>query len=307
MEQIYQEYLSYNFDSSEEYKDFKEKFPLQSNETLEEHRKKFYKSYINHDFDLNFKPTENHNHNFNNNQNNNHNNTQSHRNNHSLPPTLECIDYSLIFFSVLTSILKVKNGLYILMIYFLYRIYFAAGFIRFNFEYLKNIIHNNNFGFLVLCLVMRLTKTYRLLIILPMLIHLIVYLINEVNKYFSNEILQKFIRKQKIFIEFALYLEITNSVLNFFRLILLKKGFFFFLLYIQYLKFRFYASQEIGNLMTRMGNIIEDLKRSNNSFVSGAATFLQKVIQIIGKVGPFFGGGMNVAYVNGGVMFCNIF
>ena len=53
MEEKYNQYLQYDFNNSEEYKDFIEKFPLEPNESIEEHHKRFYKSHICRDFDSN--------------------------------------------------------------------------------------------------------------------------------------------------------------------------------------------------------------------------------------------------------------
>ena len=46
MEEIYKQYLQYDFNNSDEYKEFKDKFPLDQNETIEDHHKRFYKSHI---------------------------------------------------------------------------------------------------------------------------------------------------------------------------------------------------------------------------------------------------------------------
>ena len=54
MRDKYNEYLNYDFDNSEEYKDFIDKFPKEINESNEDYKKRFYKSYICHDFDINY-------------------------------------------------------------------------------------------------------------------------------------------------------------------------------------------------------------------------------------------------------------
>ena len=56
MEEIYKQYLQYDFNNSDEYKEFKDKFPLDQNETIEDHHKRFYKSHICREFDVNYKP-----------------------------------------------------------------------------------------------------------------------------------------------------------------------------------------------------------------------------------------------------------
>ena len=130
MEEIYNQYLQYDFQNSEEFKDFKEKFPLEPNETIEDHQKRFYKSYICHDFDINYRPPQPRN--INNNQrrnNSNRANNISQRNSNNRPhspPLLEIIDYGNIGFSLMTLLMSKKFYLFELIIYFMYRLYFAT-------------------------------------------------------------------------------------------------------------------------------------------------------------------------------------
>ena len=147
MEEIYNQYLQYDFNNSEEFKDFKEKFPLEPNETIEEHKKRFYKSYICRDFDINYRPPQPRN--INNNQRNNipnrvNNNRINNNISHS-PPLLEIVDLGMIGLSLITLLFSIKSYLFELIIYFLYRLYFAIGWPRFNLDYLTTIVHNNNF------------------------------------------------------------------------------------------------------------------------------------------------------------------
>ena len=179
MEEIYNQYLQYDFQNSEEFKDFKEKFPLEPNETIEDHQKRFYKSYICHDFDINYRPPQPRN--INNNQrrnNSNRANNISQRNSNNRPhspPLLEIIDYGNIGFSLMTLLMSKKFYLFELIIYFMYRLYFATGWPRFNLEYLKTIVHNNNFNYFILSLVLWITQTYNILVILPMTINTSLY------------------------------------------------------------------------------------------------------------------------------------
>jgi len=55
MEEIYKNYLQYDFDNSEEFKDFKEKFPLEPNETIEDHKKSLSNDFIFSDYPNNEK------------------------------------------------------------------------------------------------------------------------------------------------------------------------------------------------------------------------------------------------------------
>ena len=103
MEEIYKNYLQYDFDNSEEFKDFKEKFPLEPNETIEDHKKRFYKSHICRDFDVNYRPqASNINNNNSNNRRNNTHNNQRNNNLSNIPPLFEVIDFGLLGLSLFT-------------------------------------------------------------------------------------------------------------------------------------------------------------------------------------------------------------
>ena len=91
MRDKYNEFLNYDFNNSEEYKDFVDKFPKELNESNEDYKKRFYKSYICHDFDINYSPPPEH-----------PNIHRRHNRINNSPPALELIDYSTIGLSILT-------------------------------------------------------------------------------------------------------------------------------------------------------------------------------------------------------------
>ena len=306
MEEIYNQYLQYDFNNSEEFKDFKEKFPLEPNETIEEHKKRFYKSYICRDFDINYRPPQPRN--INNNQRNNipnrvNNNRINNNISHS-PPLLEIVDLGMIGLSLITLLLSIKSYLFELIIYFLYRLYFAIGWPRFNLDYLTTIVHNNNFNYFVLSVVSWITQTKNYLIILPMTISTSLYLIRGINKYIKHFILEKIINYSSYINSFVFYFEICNLISPIIGFILGMNRFSFILVYLQYIKFRYYASSEIKEKINAIRVQLEIIRSNSNSpILRGIATVVQKIGNALSSG---FAGG-NVVMFNGGFVACNIF
>ena len=308
MEEIYNQYLQYDFNNSEEFKDFKEKFPLEPNESIEDHKKRFYKSYICRDFDINYRPPQSNN--INNNRNNNFSNRVNNnnlRNNNIIshsPPLLEIIDFGILGLSLITLILSQSYYLFELIIYFLYRLFFSTVSPRFNLEYLKTIIHHNNFNYFVLSLVLWITQTYNILIILPMTIFTSLYLIRGFNKYLKYHLFDKILIYNSNINNFIFYFEIFNLISPIIGFFLGLNRFYFIFVYLQYIKFRYYASNEIREKISGIRVKLEIIRsNSNNPFIKGLISFIQKMGNAISN--GFVGG--NVMMVNGGVIACNIF
>jgi hypothetical protein len=306
MEEIYNQYLQYDFNNSEEFKDFKEKFPLEPNETIEEHKKRFYKSYICRDFDINYRPPQPRN--INNNQRNNipnrvNNNRINNNISHS-PPLLEIVDLGMIGLSLITLLFSIKSYLFELIIYFLYRLFFSTVSPRFNLEYLKTIIHHNNFNYFVLSLVLWITQTYNILIIMPMTIFTSLYLIRGFNKYLKYHLFDKILIYNSNINNFIFYFEIFNLISPIIGFFLGLNRFYFIFVYLQYIKFRYYASNEIREKISGIRVKLEIIRsNSNNPFIKGLISFIQKMGNAISN--GFVGG--NVMMVNGGFIACNIF
>ena len=305
MEEIYKNYLQYDFDNSEEFKDFKEKFPLEPNETIEDHKKRFYKSHICRDFDVNYRPqSSNINNNNSNNRRNNTHNNQRNNNLSNIPPLFEVIDFGLLGLSLFTLPVSICFYLFELMIYFIYRLYFATGMPRFTVEYLKIIIHNNNFNYLILCFVLFITKTYNIIIIVPLITYTLLYLIRGINKYIKNILFDKIISYNTYIKDWCIYFELLNLITSFVGIFLGLNKFYFIFVYLQYIKFRYYASEEIRGKINAIRAQLEIMRsNTNNPFLSGLAGIIQKIGNALSS--GFYGG--NVVMVNGGIMACNIF
>ena len=318
MEEIYKQYLQYDFNNSEEFKDFKEKFPLEPNETIEEHKKRFYKSHICRDFDINYRPSQTLNNNIyhqrnsnqynyqgnNVNQNIPNNNNQRINNISNTPPLLEIIDFGLIGLSFFILLISTNNYLIMLMVYFLYRLYFSCGWPRINVEYLKNIVHQNNFNYFILSLALWSTRTYNIFIILPLTYYTLLYLIRGVNKYAKLYLFDAILMHNDLLNNIILYYELFNIITSIIGIFFGLNKLYFIFIYIQYIKFRYYASNEIMDKINAIRVKLEITRsNSNNPILRGIAGFIQKVGTLISN--GFVGG--NVVMVNGGFVACNIF
>ena len=293
MQDKYNEYLNYDFDNSEEYKDFNDKFPKEMNESLENYKKRFYKSYICHDFDIDYSPPSS----FPN------LNQRRNRINNS-PPLLEIIDFGIIGLSF--TILPFSYNYYSLisMLYFLYRMILATGIPKFNLDYLKVIIHNNNFNLFILCFILWISKNKNIFLFVPILLHTGIYLIKGVNKYTQKNYLDPIINISSKIKDFYQYFEICNIFAVLIGIFMGYNKFYFIFIYIQYIKFRYYASADIREKINNIRIQLEIVRTNSN------IPFIRKLAEIAQKIGNAFANGFfggNVVMYNGGFMACNIF
>ena len=292
MREKYNEYLNYDFDNSEEYKDFNDKFPKEMNESLENYKKRFYKSYICHDFDINYSPPFSPNVNRRNNRINN------------SPPLLEIIDFGIIGLSILTLPFSYRYYSLILLFYFLYRMMLATGMPKFNLAYLKVIIHNNNFNLFILCFILWISKNGNVFLLLPILLHTGIYLIKGANKYTQKNYLDPIINISGKIKDFYQYMEIFNILAVLIGIFIGYNRFYFIFIYIQYIKFRYYASADIREKINNIRVQLEIVRTNSNN------PFIRKLSEIAQKIGNAFANGFfggNVVMFNGGFMACNIF
>ena len=295
MKDKYNDYLNYDFNNSEVYKDFNDKFPKEANESLDNYKKRFYKSYICHDFDINYSPppppaSPNINH-----RRNQINNT---------PPLLEIIDLGIIGLSVLTLPFSYKYYSLIMMFYFIYRVILATGRPRFNLDYLKQIIHNNNFNLFILNFILWITNSKNIFICIPILLHTLIYLLKGINKYTQQKYLDPVINISAKIKDFYQYFEIINIFSALIGLFLRYNKFYFIFIYIQYIKFRYYANADIREKINNIRVQLEIARTSSNvPVVRSIASILQKIGNAVSS--SFFGG--NIMMFNGGMIACNIF
>ena len=293
MREKYNDFLNYDFDNSEEYKDFKDKFPKELNESLENYKKRFYKSYICHDFDISYSPPATY-------PNTGHNRNQI----NNSPPLLEIIDLGIIGLSILTLPFSYNYYSFILIFYFIYRTILATGIPKFNLEYLKLIIHNNNFSLLILNFIIWITNTKNVFLLIPILLHTGIYLIKSINKYSRKNYLDPIINISTKIKDFYQNMEIFNILSVLLGIFIRFNRFYFLFVYIQYIKFRYYANADIREKINNIRVKLEIIRTSSN------IPLLRTIATIAQKIGNVFANGFlggNVVMFNGGFMACNIF
>ena len=294
MRDKYNEYLNYDFDNSDQYKDFIDKFPKEMSESNEDYKKRFYKSYICHDFDINYSPPPEP-QNFN----------RRHNRINTSPPALEIIDFSTISLSMLTIPFSYYYYSLLMVLYFLYRVILATGMPKFNLEYLKLIIHNNNFNLFIMNFVLWITSTKNIFVFIPILCHNCLYLIKGLNKYTEKNYLDPIVNSSTKIKDIYQYLEIFNIIAVLIGIFMGYNRFYFLFVYIQFIKFRYYASADIREKINNIRVQLEIARTSSNIH------FIRTIAEIAQKIGNAFANGFsggNFVMINGGgVMACNIF
>jgi hypothetical protein len=294
MRDKYNEYLNYDFDNSEQYKDFIDKFPKGMTESNEDYKKRFYKSYICHDFDINYSPPREH-----------PNINRRHNRINTSPPALEIIDFSTIGLSIVTLPFSYYYYSLLMMLYFLYRVILATGMPKFNLEYLKLIIHNNNFNLLIMNFVLWITSTKNIFVFIPILCHNCLYLIKGLNKYTQKNYLDPIVNASTKIKDVYQYLEIFNIFTVLIGIFMRYNRFYFLFVYIQFIKFRYYANSDIREKINNIRVQLEIARTSSNIH------FIRTIAEIAQKIGNAFANGFsggNFVMINGGgFMACNIF
>ena len=192
-------------------------------------------------------------------------------------------------------IVSLSNYLFILIIYFTYRLSFSVGIPAFNLNYLKSIIHHNYFSYLILSLILWLTQTQNFQFILPLFINTGFYLIKGINKYIKSNICSKIVSYNYRNYDLSLFIEVCNLISPIAGFFLGINRFYFIFIYLQYMKFRYYASVEIKNIMQELRFQIEVM--STNPY-NQLERDMASIIKIIGTVLSTIFLGRNVMMIN---------
>jgi len=99
-------------------------------------------------------------------------------------------------------------------------------------------------------------------------------------------------------------MEIFNILAVLIGIFLGYNRFYFIFIYIQYIKFRYYASTDIREKINNIRVQLEIVRTNSNN------PLLRKISEIAQKIGNAFANGFfggNVVMYNGGFMACNIF
>ena len=125
------------------------------------------------------------------------------------------------------------------MTYFIYRVLISTGVPRFNLDYLKVIIHNNNFNLFIFSFMLWITRTKNIFVFCPVLIHTALYFIKSINKYVRNNYLDPIVNLSTKIKDFYQYFEIFNLFSTIIGIFFGLNKFYFIFIYLQYIKFRY--------------------------------------------------------------------
>ena len=137
-----------------------------------------------------------------------------------------------------------------------------------------------------------------------MTIYTSLYLLRGINKYLKNSLIDYIVRYNNHINDLILYFEIINLISPIIGLFLGYNRFYFIFVYLQYMKFRYYASNKIKEKFNAIRVQLEITRsNSNNPLLRGLASIIQKIGNAFST--GFVGG--KVVMFNGGFVACNIF
>ena len=140
---------------------------------------------------------------------------------------------------------------------------------------------------------------------IPILCHNCLYLIKGLNKYTQKNYLDPIVNSSTKIKDIYQYLEIFNIFAVLIGIFMGYNRFYFLFVYIQFIKFRYYASADIREKINNIRVQLEIARTSSNIH------FIRTIAEIAQKIGNAFANGFsggNFVMINGGgVMACNIF
>ena len=313
MESKYMEFIRYDWNNSEEWKNYLENiFPSPPQNRILHYKKKFYKLKIDPDFDVNYIPGQNNNNENQNNQRNNQNQNNEMRNenrnnndnnnsNFNADIMFLFIDIILSLTSFLAFFIHLKTSINMLIGCLIYKLIKNEGKPKFNQQYLISIINNENFSHLILIILLYFDNSKNYFIAIPIIVYILIDLIDDINLINRNIIFSKILSQKQFILKYSNILEI-NIISPIYGFFMKKNSFYFIFLYIQYLKFRVYVNQNITNCLVQINNYLNNLKSSQSTpkLIKNIVLFSQNLGNVI------FNLPNNIA-ANTNIAICSIF
>ena len=312
MESKYMEFIRYNWNNSEEWKNYLENiFPTPPQNKILHYKKKFYKLKIDPDFDVNYIPGQNNNEqneifsqrNIQNQNNGMRNGYRNNNNNFNINVDIVFIfiDIILSFTSFLAYFIHLKISINMIIGCLIYKLIKKEGIPKFNQQYLIKIVNNENFSYLILIILLFIDNSKNYFISFPIIAYILVDIIENINLIYRNNILSKILSQKQLILKYSNILEINiiSPIYGFFKN---KNSFYFIFLYIQYLKFRVHVNQNIINGIIIINNYLNNLKSSQSTpkLIKNIVLFSQNLGNVI------FNLPNNIA-ANTNIAICNIF
>ena len=313
MESKYMEFIRYDWNNSEEWKNYLENiFPSPPQNRILHYKKKFYKLKIDPDFDVNYIPGQNNNNenqnNQRNNQNQNHEMRNENRNNNDNNNSNFNADIMFLFIDIILSLtsflaffIHLKTSINMLIGCLIYKLIKNEGKPKFNQQYLISIINNENFSHLILIILLYIDNSKNYFIAIPIIVYILIDLIDDINLINRNIIFSKILSQKQFILKYSNILEI-NIISPIYGFFMKKNSFYFIFLYIQYLKFRVYVNQNIINCINNINNYLNNLKSSQNT-----PKILKNIIHFSQNLGNVIFNLPNNIAANTNIAICSIF
>ena len=150
-----------------------------------------------------------------------------------------------------------------------------------------------------------ITRTKNIFVFCPVLIHTALYFIKSINKYIRNNYLDPIVNLSTKIKDIYQYFEIFNLFSTIIGIFFGLNKFYFIFIYLQYIKFRYYASSDIREKINNIRVKLEYIRTNPN-----IPTIFRNLAEIAQKIGTVFANGFargNFVMVNGAFIGCNIF
>ena len=298
MESKYMEFIRYDWDNSEEWKNYLENiFPPPPQSRILYYKKKFYKLKVDPNFDINYIPGNNNLNQRNNERNNNNNNY----NNNNGDVIFICTDIILSVTSFLSFFIHYPTSIKLLLGYYIYNLIKNEGLPKLNQQYFNRVINNESFSCLILLILLCIDNSHNIFIGIPILFNTFFFICKESNALFHNFIFSKILSFKDIILRYANFFEM-NIFITIYGYFFKKNSFYFIFLYIQYIKFRFYVNQNIRDGHLTINNYLNRIKTSQRS-----PLILKHIIQTCQNLGNLIFNLPSSIAANTNIAICNIF
>ena len=281
MSESYNNYLNYNFEESQLWKDYlKRIYPQPAENQIEYFKKEFYKNKIDNNFDMNFNP-----------------------NKFNLLLGKNGLEILFIFYNYLLIFFYLKSFYFFVFVYFILKCIEKEGMFKLTKEYLLKITKNYDFSLIILSLIIMIDGSKNYFLVVIFILREFLYLLKIIKNVYLHQFILKIWEKREKLIQFCSYCEFYGFFSLIYGLFVGMNSFFFIIIYIQYLKFRYYCSEHMKKTIEIINNFLENVKNNQN-----CPDFIKNVINFSKNVANFSVNNISNVMIGGGsVMICQIF
>ena len=292
MEEKFKKFQNFDWVKSELWQSYyRNLYPTPPPSKLDKYKRKFYKLKIDPEFDINYKINQDKNNNNSTNYktNNNYNNYTNYNNNNKQNKfSYTIIIESMILFFFLISIVFNSHSLFFCFLAYLIRTYRECGIIKFNIEYLQNIIINESFQNLMYNILLFIDK-FNYYLIFPSLISSIIDLsenLKILNFPFFKNYIDSIIKEKNKLIQDKSYIEVLIGFFliigKFFNL----NSYLIIILYWQLIRIKYSINPSIQTAFSNINKYINNFKNQSNcpSIIKLIIDKIQMLFQYFNKL-----------------------